>query len=143
MVDVRNSPAKIKNPVVDLGQFQTEKIEHKIKKYLHTKNLDISGSFAFTRPSLIDFVETTYGIHLSKQSATEAIFACRGKSLEASDPKTQYDSSKLVEWLKRNLPSLVQLDRINKQRIETQRIELKRKKAQSYSRKLHTQGGQN
>lgn len=37
---------------------------------------------------------------------TEAIFTCRGKDLESSDPKL-YNQPKLIAWMSKNLPSLV------------------------------------
>jgi len=52
--------------------------------------------------------------------ATEAIFTCRGKDLETSDPKT-YNQPKLISWMSKNLPSLVQLSKIGENRKSLQK----------------------
>jgi hypothetical protein len=46
---------------------------------------------------------------------TEAIFTCRGKELEVGDSKL-YNQAKLIAWMSKNLPSLVQLAKIGKHR---------------------------
>lgn len=46
---------------------------------------------------------------------TEAIFACKGKEL---DDSKSFDLIKLVNWIEKNLPSMVSLEKIRKIRSE-------------------------
>ena len=70
---------------------------------------------------------------------TEAIFTCRGKELEVGDSKL-YNQAKLIAWMSKNLPSLVQLAKIGKHRESYQKSVIN---ANAMSDMYHTSGNGN
>ena len=70
---------------------------------------------------------------------TEAIFTCRGKELESGDSKL-YNQAKLIAWMSKNLPSLVQLAKIGKHRESYQKSVIN---AAALSDMYHTSGNGN
>lgn len=85
-------------------------------KYIKNENLDLSGQFVFSRKTFSDFIKKTYNVQLSQFMLTEAILACRGANLENSDPDTEYNPSKMIEWIQKNIPHLYSMEKIKRLR---------------------------
>ena len=64
----------------------------------------------------------TYGVKLSQQFLTEAIYSCRGKDMDISDPENSYDLKKLVSWIQKQLPHLYNLEQLSKNRNQKSKI---------------------
>lgn len=58
-----------------------------------------------------EFLTKYYDLEPSQGLLTEAIFNCRGITLDASDP-SEYSHKKLVSWLLNNIPSLINLNKM-------------------------------
>jgi len=68
-------------------------------------------------------MEKRYGVTLSHFMLTEAILACRGTELDNSDPKTNYDLERLVEWIQKNLPTIYSLEMMKRHRTIQRSVE--------------------
>jgi hypothetical protein len=99
-----------------LGDLSQAKIMKQLVSYLKNQNLDSKSDFSWNRQTFSQFMLHTYGIRLSQQYLTEAIYACRGKDLEKSNLQKDYDINKLVQWIYKQLPHLLTFNTIKKMR---------------------------
>ena len=68
---------------------------------------------------------------------TEAILACRGTNLDNSDPDSEYNPSKMIEWIQKNIPHLYSMEKIKRMR-EKKRISQKAKKSSRFQQILNS-----